>query len=386
MSMRAYGSAGQRVRLAVQVSFLALMGVIAYLHYRYGGGPKGYPSVDSLCPFGGLEGLYAYLTSSPWPRRLAASSFVLMVSSLVLSALLGRTFCGAVCPLGSLQEWSRAVAMRLGLGLRLRVPPRLDELLSTARFLVMGLILYFTYVYGTLVWRDYDPWVAAMHVFHYGELLGEKAIGFSVLLGSLLASAFFIPRFWCRYLCPLGAALSLPHLLAPIKVVRNEPTCIHCRACDRACPVGIRVSEAEVLRSSRCVQCGLCVDSCPVPNTLWLGTRRIKTSVALLAVASLAFFGAVYGASRYYGVWSTTDVSFAAATASRTLPPEEIRGSMTLQQVADSFGLDPDRILEEAGWPSGVSRDVPLRDLAKSLNPPREVEEIRSAVKRLLGR
>ena len=46
--------------------------------------------------------------------------------------------------------------------------------------------------------------------------------------------------------------------------------------------------------------------------------------------------------------------------------PDEVRGTQTLREVAIRFGVEEEALLAEAGWPSGVSSDVPLKDLAVS--------------------
>jgi hypothetical protein len=65
-----------------------------------------------------------------------------------------------------------------------------------------------------------------------------------------------------------------------------------------------------------------------------------------------------------------------------SLPTDQIRGSMTLDQVADSYGLSPGVILEKTGWPADAPRDIPLKELKDLYGG--EVENVREAVRELL--
>ena len=72
---------------------------------------------------------------------------------------------------------------------------------------------------------------------------------------------------------------------------------------------------------------------------------------------------------------------FAASPSGKAqLPsnPDEIRGSVTLEDIARTFDLDPGKILETAGWPADSPRDRPIKEVGAALG--KEVSEIRAAV------
>ena len=82
----------QKIRLAVQLAFLIFLSWIGYRHQLLGGGPEGMPPVDALCPFGGIEGLYAYLKTGTWLRRLAPSYIVLFACVVEMTVVVERIF------------------------------------------------------------------------------------------------------------------------------------------------------------------------------------------------------------------------------------------------------------------------------------------------------
>jgi len=61
------------------------------------------PSVDSLCPFGGLETLMKWLASGEFLKHITPSNIVLFGAVVVLGIVLSRFFCGWLCAFGALQ-------------------------------------------------------------------------------------------------------------------------------------------------------------------------------------------------------------------------------------------------------------------------------------------
>ncbi len=444
-----------RFRYIVQACFLAFLSLVGYRHQILGGGPQGVPPVDALCPFGGMESLHSLLTSGIWLRRVAPSSMILLLTSIVVTLVVGRVFCGWICPLGTLGEWTAALGRKLDIRPR-ELPEALDRKLRWLKYGVMMAVTGLAWRTGKLAWRDFDPWVAWMHLSAGIEGLMERPWAYMVLLVTVIGASLFIERFWCRYLCPLGAFLALWQKCSIFKVQRNDKTCIGCRQCDKNCPVRLRPMEADRLRSAECLACGRCTDACPIDRTLTFGAGRKRISALTIGLLGLAIFFTGYGVSRATHLWETyagpppgllktnpadalygwmslkqmaetvelpvetvlalcdlpphtdTDVPVkklegiddedirekirlyleterqenAPAPTHSSLPPDQIRGSMTLDQVAQSYGIPPDRILEETDWPEETPHDVPLRELKGLYGG--EVEKLREAVKKLL--
>lgn len=446
----------KQVRYTTMFLFLAFITWVGYRHQVLGGGPQGVPTVDALCPFGGLEGIYSYLKEGIWLRRLAPSALILFGTVAVGTLLVGRTFCGWLCPLGTIGEFTALIGRKLGIGGR-ELPAGLDRALRALKYVLLVVILYYTWTLGTLAWRAYDPWAAWMHLSAGWEEIVSTPWAFVVLFGAVIGASLFIERFWCRYLCPLGAALGILQKLSLTKVRRNRETCISCTKCDRSCPMGLHPMALEAVRDADCIACGRCTESCPVDGTLsfsFVGRKALSAlAVGLIGVA--IYFGA-YGTAKATGYWQTfvstsretskdpvdgvfewmtiqqvadqvkltpatvlqvgglpadspTDVSlknmegvddeelkerlkehFAAnpskanrAPAPVPSNPEEIKGSMTLNDVATGYGLDAAAILEKAGWPADTDPAAQLKAAGAAIG--RETSDIRTAVKALLA-
>ena len=224
----------QYLRYAILFFFLIFMTWMGYRHQLLGGGPAGSPTVDALCPFGGLESIYSWLKDGYWLRRIALSSFVLFMGVAILTLLTGRVFCGWICPLGAVNEYVSAGTRKLGIK-KIKLPPAVDKYLRYLKYVILLLIIYTTWKFGTLTFRDYDPWAAWMHL---SAGWSEFGYGTAVLFATLFAGVF-IERFWCRCLCPLGAFLAFISKFSLVKVYRDKLKCINCGKCSVACPVGL---------------------------------------------------------------------------------------------------------------------------------------------------
>jgi polyferredoxin len=86
----------------------------------------------------------------------------------------------------------------------------------------------------------------------------------AVAVGALFWSAVFlnlvIPRFYCRFVCPLGAMFGFLGKNALWRVGQRAEGCTACGACDRHCEGGCQ--PAAVIRTAECVLCMNCLDDC----------------------------------------------------------------------------------------------------------------------------
>jgi hypothetical protein len=91
----------------------------------------------------------------------------------------------------------------------------------------------------------------------------------------------------------------------------------------------------------------------------------------------------VRGALSLYFEQKGIPLATTGETPSKNLPnPDEIKGSVTLQTISQTYNIPAEKILEEAGWPLDASRDKALKELAVLYNS--EVSVIREAIKKLL--
>lgn len=252
-------------RRVVQLAVAAFILVAAVRHANQPGGATA--STDALCPFGGVETLWTYLTTGELIRKTHPSNLVLGVGVLAGVLLAGNAFCGWICPFGTLQDGLHALARRLHIP-QLRIPRRVDAALRWGRFVVLGVVVYASAVTAGLWFADYDPYVTAFSLRWLLEpdlatMWPALAILAVIVLGSLV-----VERFWCRYLCPAGAVFAVLGHLSILRIRRSTDACTGCSLCNAPCPIGIDVAETRRSVSTDCIGCLDCVTTCPVGGSL----------------------------------------------------------------------------------------------------------------------
>lgn len=351
------------VRLGVLGLGLALVTAIGTAH-RFGVPVVG---VDALCPFGGIETFWSMVVSAQLIQRVALSSVILMGLVLGIALIFRRSFCGYICPLGALQELFGKVGAVIFRGGRPTLPRVVDRPARYLKYVVLVVFAVWSWQAASLVIRPYDPWVAWMHLTS-PELLTEFWVGL-VVLGVSIAGSVVYDRFFCKYLCPMGGFLSAISRFSVFKVRRNVDTCIDCKACDKACPVNITVSEATVVNDAECIDCAECVNVCPVKETLAVSTSggpRAGTSLQSPAVLGIivVMIAAVIGLTTVTGsfAWTVPTLS-ETVEKSGTVNVEEIKGSMTFAEISKATGIPEARFQERFGVKPSEMKDK-IKDLA----------------------
>jgi Pyruvate/2-oxoacid:ferredoxin oxidoreductase delta subunit len=212
---------------------------------------------ERWCPFGGVEALYTYASAGNLICSLGVSNFYVLGGLLVLTLLMRRAFCGYACPIGTISEWLQALARRCGLR-AWQVPYHLDRGLALLKYVVLGVIVYFTWTIGELVFRGYDP--CYVLISRHGTDITMWAYVVSGAL-VLLSLAIIVP--FCRWLCPLAAVFTPFSRIGLARVRRSGETCIDCGLCRRACPMAIPVDKVAEVTAARCTSCLECVAACP---------------------------------------------------------------------------------------------------------------------------
>lgn len=333
----------RRLRLSLLAGILVLMTAAGIAHQVWGA--RLIAGVDALCPFGGIEALYTLLISGAIMQRVAVSSFILLAAVLLSALLFRRSFCGLICPLGTLQE----LAGMLGAALfkkRYNPPTAVDRWSRYIKYAVLLVIIVFSAMLGELVIRPYDPWVAYQHLAS-AELLQEFAVGLAVLVITLMIS-LVSDRPFCRYLCPMGAILGIVSPAGRFKVTRNTETCIDCKICSRQCPMGIDVAVQDAVRSAECIQCSTCVNVCPVKDALIVRTSKGRTAapnMILLTVA--AIFLLTVGVTTATGDFQWNQKTLQQETEEKgAFDTASIKGWMTFKDVSEASGI-PEEVFKE---------------------------------------
>jgi polyferredoxin len=378
----------QVTRIIILSMFLIGITLLSSFHQVFGGGSAGFPSVDVLCPFGGLEALYKFLISHEFLKRTNISNFVLLGGSIALVIIVGRFFCGWICMLGFLQEIFGKIGRKL-FGKRFIFPVKIDRYLRFLKYIVLCVVVFLTWKIGDMIIRPYDPFVAWAHIPSGFEVFEDFLAGFIFLAVSLILS-MFVDRFFCKYLCPLGGFLGILHRVGLYKIKRDESTCINCKKCDDVCPVNLDISTSERVTSSECINCMQCISYCPTKkDTLKpvIFKKFVKAGIAA-AIGMVIYFG-IIGVSSAAGIWRVNEGEAGDTLRSGgNLDPANIRGYMKMAEIAENFNISVSDFYAKLGIiRNEYSYHLTMKEaVKKSKNTAKELkeEDIRNAVKDLL--
>jgi ferredoxin len=176
---------------------------------------------------------------------------IIVIGAVVLVTLLiSRTFCGQICPVGSLQE------------LAYEVPVKKFVIRHTAILELVRLAVFIVTVIAAIYLIDLMAITGLYDLFTL-----TISAGMVTATGIILVSVFLY-RPVCRIICPFGVLFSLFAEFSLFWLKRTE-TCIDCEKCEKACPVRTAQEDAS---KRECYLCGRCTDACPVSTAL--GYRR----------------------------------------------------------------------------------------------------------------
>ncbi len=209
-----------------------------------------------------------------WDYFLMAPLIFILWAATAASILFWNrgAFCGWLCPFGALQELLNRVARLLHIP-QLRVPFFLHARLVALKYIIFLVLFAISLTaLGTAEQAaEVEPFKTAI-ILHFA-----RGWPFVLYAGALLAANMTVERFFCRYMCPLGAALAIPARLRMFDWLRRYRECGNpCQRCGNECPVQAIHPEGHI-NPNECIQCLHCQmlyhhdQKCPV-----MIQRRLK--------------------------------------------------------------------------------------------------------------
>ena len=224
----------------------------------------GYLNINphSLCPYSGvcfgIPTWQGFFTSNPF---IIGSSIGLII--LILTPLIGRMFCGWLCPLGAIQEVLYRITNPQKKGkAKPVISKKWHNRLTNIKYLVLLMNVVFAYFLIQGLYMNACPVIAFANI-------GNYLIISTIILFIFGVTSLFVERFFCRYLCPYGALMSLLLKLGNIlKIPRlmisiNKEKCVCCGLCSRNCPMQIDVYNDSKVKDLECILCQRCKEKCP---------------------------------------------------------------------------------------------------------------------------
>lgn len=285
----------------VSQTLALIITLVLFLMTRMGGGRADLLTLpirfDPLAMFAHLLSSKAFLLSSS-----------LALITIILTLLFGRVWCGWLCPLGtvldlfSLKRWrirseSPAEAWR-GVKYGILIVILIAALLGNLTLMVLDPLTLLFRTLTVSVWPLLDQLITTAETYLYKvaplarpissfdlwirpDILPAQPVQYQqtwifmgVFLG-VIALNVIAPRFWCRYLCPLGALLGLFSKAALVqREVRED--CKGCALCTDVCPTGtIDAAKDYASDPSECTMCMDCLETCPRSSVVFTSSLSL---------------------------------------------------------------------------------------------------------------
>jgi polyferredoxin len=264
--------------------------------------PLGLPILVSVNSH--LSSIYSALDLMQLELSQPEFPFIVVGTVLLIGALVGRAFCGWVCPIGFVQDIITNLKGKLDF-----VSPRTHQSSKKLKYLMfLGTLLISGSLALALALGEGSSYKTALGVLASGpfiaispdgtlfgtvptllgiarqnflpfltrpptiqqvwtELLTTPpllALRILILLG-FFGAAWKVPRFWCRYICPTGAMMAVFQKYSVAGLKRDPVKCTKCPHCEIKCPMQINILDLpwEKFNDPECIMCMECIDACP---------------------------------------------------------------------------------------------------------------------------
>lgn len=340
----------KNIRTSIQIAILVLLLLVLIQYNLYTSQLVNFKiiSIGDLNPYGAWSALKESLTDSSYEFDGINRSMALTISILVISIAGGRFFCGWICPIGTIQDISNWIGKKLVFSKHNGLGKKDFNPLYTKYPILLAVLLASILGYGATI-AEFSPWRAMLNIPKLFSAWKVMKTGFAVLAGIFIVSAA-IPRFFCRYLCPLGAAQTLFSSFSLISIKQSK-SCIHCNGCLNSCTMALKLSPKEDSISPECIRCLECIGNCKINEDTNLGLKSGRKNISSKNYIALMFI-------LFFVIWLGMPKVFGGTSMISSIPLSNLKDGV-YQGEAKGFAA---RIITEVRIENGKIVDITVLD------------------------
>ena len=222
-------------------------------------------------------------------------SIILVLGVFLVTMVFGRYFCGFICSFGAMQDLLNAVGKLIPF--KVKIPEKADKYLKLLKYVVLAFVAIGVWgfsVTGDVIW---SPWTVFGAYVQPWKGVPTDALFLSVgglLLLLIVIGSLFVERFFCKYICPLGAIFTAVSHFRLFRVRRKASLCPSgCRLCTQQCPMSIPLYTQERVCSGECIDCMKCTGVCPNDNITAEPIPAVSGTLAAAAFAGMTLIGEI---------------------------------------------------------------------------------------------
>ena len=230
------------------------------------------PGAVTSCPLGALQNAFSASNKT--------APYYMLGIIMLYGIIFGRWICGWLCPFGLLQDLLHKIKT-----------PKLKKngftrVLSALKYVI--LVVFAVIIPLIYMTKDFPLPAFCKYICPAGTVGGALGLlinpsneGMFGMLGplftwkfvlavSIVVSAIFIYRIFCRFLCPLGALYGFFNKFSLFGIKLEKDKCVNCGKCISVCKMDIHhVGDME------CINCGECISVCPTKAISYKGAKII---------------------------------------------------------------------------------------------------------------
>ncbi len=191
-----------------------------------------------------------------------------LLLAIIGTLIFVRIYCGSLCPFALIQEVLYYLKPHKH-PLMEKASPHIDGKARLIKYVLLFLITGTCLILGHAAAANIEPFITLFS--GHGSKLALS------LLALMLIMAVFNFRFWCKYLCPVGALTSLIAAFSINKIHPNKK-CTGCGICTNACPTEAISTDPQgkpVIDPGECIACAKCLRACP-ENAMTCGCKSYE--------------------------------------------------------------------------------------------------------------
>ncbi len=255
----------------------------------------------------------ATILSLQMPSLTLTGAFLLVIGVPLLGLFFGNIYCGYICPFGAAQE---LVSYIVPGKFKQLIPAEKMQKARFIKYVVLFALLMFFFVSRSRETLASDPLIG---VFNFQSLNVQSFVYITIAIA--LAGSLFYTRFWCRYLCPAGAFLSLFNNFVLLK--RHLPPKHFAK-----CEFGLSAKD-----NMDCIYCDRCRYILPKVSPQVNLSEQHRGIISLskyfvLLVSAVALLASVASINKFLDSFPARDQYSAAFTVSAGQPRD-----VNLQQI-----------------------------------------------------